>query len=187
MEVQLDFLPREKGAKSAKAKMRREGFIPCVIYKKGKAGENGAIKKEFLAAALRKIEAGFLPTTIFQLKDGAGKTRKAIVKDIQYDITSYDVIHIDFLELVSDQKVEIKVPLVCLGANDCPGVKAGGFLSQVRSHLPSRCLPKDIPSHFEINVVDLNMRQGKRISDLKVPKGVEILLDPKEVIATVIK
>jgi len=190
MEIELDFLPREKSAKSAKstlAKMRREGIIPVVIYFKGKAGENGAIKKEFFEAALRKIEAGFLPTTIFLLKDATGKTRRAIIKDIQYQVTSYTVIHLDFLELVTGHIVEVTVPLVCIGGNECPGVKAGGFLSQIKSHIPTRCLPKDIPDHFEMNVSGLGIRQGKRVSDLKVPNGVEVLLDPKEVIVTVIK
>jgi large subunit ribosomal protein L25 len=187
MHPEVDFFPRPAKTKGETKKLRREGFIPCVVYSMGKPGLNIACKKVSIDTVLRELEFGFLPTTVFSLKDEKGKKIKAIVKDIQYEVTSYDVLHIDFLELNDAEKIEVKVPVRCLGVTDCAGCKAGGFLRQVLRHVPVRCLPKDIPSFFEIDVKDLEIWHKKRIQDLVMPKNVTPLLELTEVVATVIK
>jgi large subunit ribosomal protein L25 len=187
MEVEMELFARDVKSKGQTKALRREGKIPCVVYSKGSVGENYTVASEAIEKVLRELEFGFLPTTVFVLKDKAGKKRKAIIKDIQYKVTSYDVLHIDFLELIADQPVNLKVPLQCLGTADCVGIKAGGFLRQVKIHIPVRCLPKNIPSHFEVDVKDVDIRQVKRVSDIRMPKDVVPLVKQQDVVATVVK
>jgi len=187
MEVEIDLIERKQKNKSTTSALRRSGQIPCVIYSKGHSGEMFSISKVAFEEVVRRLEMGFLSTTIFNLKI-AGKKRRAIVREIQYKPTTYEVSHIDFLELIPDHKIELKVPLQCLGEADCVGIKAGGYLRRVKESITIRCLPKDIPTHFEINISDLDIRQAKTIADLKsVPKAIDIRLPQNQVIATVMK
>lgn len=187
MEVEVELFERKAQSKGEAKKLRREEKIPVVVYSKGKDGQSAAITKESIDTVLRNLETGYLPTTIFILKDAKGKKRKAIVKDIQYKVTTYDVLHIDFLELTDDHPVEIKVPLECLGTMECVGVKAGGYLRQLSRHIKVRCLPRYIPSHFEIDVRDLDIRDVKKVSDIQFPKQILPLAPLNEVIATIAK
>lgn len=187
MEVEVEFFPRNAKNRGETKVLRREGKVPCVVYSKGAIGENGFVTKEAIDTVLRELEAGFLPTTVFSIKDKSGKTRKAIIKDIDYKVTTYEVQHIDFLELVADREISLKVPVRCLGVIECVGVKAGGFLRQIKQHIEVRCLPKNIPSHFEIDVKDLDIRQVKRLRDIKFPAKVLPLVKEDDVVVTVVK
>lgn len=187
MEVEIDITTRTAAKKSEAKHIRRDGGIPIVIYAVGKNSECASLPKESFDAILRNVKPGFLPTTIFILKDQKGKKRRAIIKDIQYKVTSYDVLHLDFQELDDALKVDINVPVECLSQPDCVGVKAGGFLRFIMRHLKVRCLPKDIPSHFEIDVKDLDIRQVRRVSEIAMPAKVLPLAKPQDIVVTVVK
>lgn len=185
--MKLNVKPRKANSKSEINKLRREGFIPAVLYIRGKEGETLALNNEEFKALLRQIRSGHLPTTVFKLIDENGKERQALIKDIQYNVTTYDVIHLDFEELVKDQKVNVKVPIECIGMADCAGIKLGGVLRQVIRHVRVRCLPKDIPTFFELDIKELGPRQSKRLGDLPIPNTVRPLVDLNEVVAVIVK
>ncbi len=186
-EIELEFSQREILNKGAVKTLRREGKIPCVVYSKGIANRHGYVDTVAIKMLLQKMEQGFLPSTRFVLKDSSGKTCKAIVKEIQYFPTTYEVCHIDFLELVPERYVELKVPVQFTGAAECVGVKAGGFLRQLRRHVPVRCLPQDIPSHFTIDVKDLEMFKSRVVNDIAMPKGITPRVKGNDVVVSVVK
>lgn len=185
--MKLHTTPRSGKKKSEALRLRREGFVPAVIYALGKEGESIAVAASDFNAFLRSVKQGHLPTTVFTLVDSKGHERKVLVKDIQYNVTTYDVIHLDFEELLKDHKVNVKVPIECTGQADSPGIKLGGILRQVIRHIRVSCLPKDLPSYFELNVSELGPRGAKRLSDLQIPTGVRPLADLHEVVAVVVK
>jgi len=187
MQVELEYFARKETAHGANKRLLSKGLIPCVIYSQGKVGINGSVKKVEIEAMLRHLEQNFLPTTIFVLKIEGGKKVKAIVKDIQYKVTTYDVMHIDFLELVENHLVTLKVPVRFLRANESVGVKAGGFLRPVMQHIRVRCLPKNIPDFFEVDVKECNFGSTKRVSDIQIPKNVECLEKATDTIVTICK
>ncbi|MBI3236630.1 MAG: 50S ribosomal protein L25 [Chlamydiales bacterium] len=138
------------------------------------------------SAILRGVLPGRLPTTVFTLNDGK-KEKKAIIKDIQYHLTTYRVSHIDFEELLENIPVSVKVPVNCVGVAECAGVKLGGFLRQIVRHVKFECLPGQIPAEFLVNVADLGIRQTKRLKDIAMPQGVRPLVAPNEVIVVIAK
>jgi len=168
------------------ARIRREKDIPAVIYSPGKEAEIITVKGDEFRAILRKMKQGLLPTTVFSLQLDK-KERKAIVKEIQYDVTTYDVIHLDFQELFDNVPVNVNVPIQCVGVADCVGVKLGGFLRQVIRFVKVNCLPKDIPQEFSIDVKDLGIHQSRRLKDLSLPKGVKPLASLNEVVVAISK
>lgn len=185
--MKLQTVKRAAKTKSEINELRREGMIPAVLYVRGQVGETLAVKAADFNAFLRSVKSGHLPTTIFVLVDEKGAERKVVVKEIQYNIINYSVIHLDFEGLVEDQKINIKVPIECIGQVECVGVKQGGVLRQVLRHIRVRCLPKDIPSHFDLDVSALAMRQTKKLKDLDIPEQVCPLVNVNEVVVTIVK
>lgn len=185
--MKLKMQPRSAEKKRESTRLRREGQIPAVIYIQGKAGEPIAVDNTEFMAAMRQVIPGRLPTTVFTLVDSKGKERRAIIKEIQYHPTTYNVDHLDFEELHGNTPIKVKVPIECLGAAESPGVKLGGALRQVIRYLRVRCLPKDMPQAFELDVKELGPRESKRLSDLKIPSTVSPIGDLHEVAAVIVK
>lgn len=185
--MKLRLNKRSAERKSEAKKFRREGQIPAVIYVKDKDSEPVTIDNAEFSASLRAIVPGRLATTIYTLVDDKGKERRAIVKEIQYEPTSYRILHLDFEELIDGQKVTVKVPLECVGVADCQGIKLGGTLRQVLRFLRVSCLPKDIPSVFQIDVRNMGQMESKRLSDLQIPNTVRPIANLKEVAVVIAK
>lgn len=185
--MKLQTVKRTAGNKSEVKRLRREGYIPAVLYVKDKSGEPIAIKSADLESFLRNLKPGHLPTSVFTIVDDAGKEKKVLIKDIQYKITNYAVSHLDFEELQPDHPINVKVPIECTGQVDCVGIKLGGVLRQVIRHVRVRCLPKDLPETFELDIRELGLRQSKRLSDLVIPNTVRPLVNLDEVVAVIVK
>lgn len=184
--MKLSLSKRKAEKKSEKGLIRHRGNIPAVIYSKGKENHYISVNGNDFNALLRQIPQGHLPTTVIEL-EGEGLSLKAIVKDIQYEATTYNILHLDFLELQSERPINVNVPIRCVGVADCPGIKLGGFLRQVMRHLKVNCLPKDMPKELLIDIKDLGIKQTKRIKDLVVPGAVTPLASMNEVIVVIAK
>lgn len=185
--MKLQIVPRTSNKKSEANTLRREGFIPAVIYTKGTPCETIAIKKSEFAEQMRGVLPGHLPTTIFTLSTQDGKNRRVIIKEIQYKVTNYEVLHLDFEELHDDVKVKIKVPIECIGAVDCVGIKLGGVLRQVIRYLRVRCLPGDIPSSIEVDIRSMQLGESKRLAQLSLPSNVTPMADLNEVAVLIVR
>ena len=166
--------------------MRREGNIPAILYGPKAAPEAFYVKNEEVQTVLRKMKKGFLPTTVFELQTEKG-IRKAIIKEIHYHVASYAVQHIDFLLLSDDVPVTVNVPIQVLGVAESVGVKLGGFMRQAIRTLKVKCLPKDIPQEFIIDVREMDIAQSKRLSDIELPANVKPLAKMNEVAVVIAK
>jgi large subunit ribosomal protein L25 len=184
--MKLTVQVRASTKKSDTKQIRREGKIPAILYSKGQQNLQLILSSDEMGAILRQMKPGHLGTTVFHLKLD-GKERRAIIKDIQYQLTTYQVSHIDFEELFEDVPVSVKVPIQCIGIAECVGVKLGGFLRQIIRHVRVECLPKQIPSNFLVDVQDLGIKQSKKLSDISIPQGVKPLAKMDEVVVVVSK
>jgi large subunit ribosomal protein L25 len=185
--MKLKVFNREQTKKSESNRIRREGNIPAVLYVRGKPTEAIVVDGSEFNALLRSVQPGRLSTTMFSLKDENGKERRAILKEIQYQPTTYHVQHLDFEELFDDVKVTLNVPIECTGVVDCIGVKLGGVLRQVIRKLRVRCLPKDIPNVFYIDVKNMGQNDKIRLAELKIPETVRPVANLKEVAVIIAK
>ena len=185
MKIQIAKRSAEK--KSEVNKLRREGSIPAVIYARGKAAETMAVNSAEFSALLRNVQPGRLSTQKFTLVEEGGKERQAILKEIQYHVTNYQVIHLDFEELHEKEPVNVKVPIECTGIVDCVGIKLGNVLRQVIRTVRVRCLPKNIPSVFYLDIKNLGPYESKRLSDLDIPNTIRPLANMNEVVVVLDK
>jgi len=184
--MQLTAKTRAEETKGGLKQMRRAGTIPAVLYAPGKEAQSITIERVELETILRGIKEGMLSTSVFKLNLDAGK-KKAIVKDVQYHPTNYRILHLDFEELEEDVAVRIKVPITLTGVMDCIGVKLGGFLRQVVRTIKVECLPKNIPTHFEVDVKDLAAGKMLKLADLTMPNGVKAISPADQVVVLVSK
>ncbi|MBI4085483.1 MAG: 50S ribosomal protein L25 [Candidatus Liptonbacteria bacterium] len=177
--MDLTVKEREKFGKGI-VSLRREGFIPAELYGHG-------LKNIHLSVSRKDFEKVFGEageSTVINLLIGEEK-RPALVHDIQKDFLTNEIIHIDFYQVRMDEKIKTHVPIEFTG--DAPAVKEfGGVLNKTISEVEVEALPADLPRQFEVDVSGLKeLNQSFYVGDLKVPAGVEILVDPKTVIATV--
>ncbi len=184
--MELNVTGRVTGKKSEIKNIRREGNIPAVFYSKGEKGKEIIVDGTEFQKVINKTEKGTLSSTVFNLKLD-GKSIKAIVKDIQYAVTTYNVLHIDFAELHDDVPVTLNIPIKFLNAVECAGVKLGGVLRQVVRYVKVCCLPKDIPDRFNLDVRDLVMGQSLKLSTVKMPSGVTPITNMNEIAVIVAK
>lgn len=185
--MQLHIAKRSLDKKCDVKKSRRAGKIPAAIYVRGEHAETILIDEAEFQNILRHVQKGRLSTTKIDLIDESGKKRCAIIKDIQYHITTYRVIHLDFEVLHDDVKVKVNVPIEPVGAVDCAGIKLGGVLRQVIRSLKVQCFPKDIPDFFEIDVRSMAMKDAKKLSDLQIPAALRPLKNLDEVCIVIAK
>lgn len=185
MELKLHQRQTEK--KSGISQARRAGLIPAVVYKQGQPGHAVAVEESAFGAFMRRLKPGHLPTTRLKLMSEKGKPIEVIVKEIQYHPTTYRVLHLDFLELAADAEISVKIPIECIGIVDCLGVKQGGVLRQVLRYARVRCLPKNLPHAFTLDVKDLAMGQSRRLKDIDMGKSVRPLDQLNEVAVVIAK
>ncbi len=164
-----------RGKKAARA-ARSEGQIPCVIY--------GGTETIHFSAPTTAFKA-LVYTPEFQLAEISvdGKTYRAIVKDLQFDVVTDALNHVDFLELVEDRKMIANLPLKFVGQPE--GVKAGGRLEVKLKTVKVRTLPKYLAEHLEVNIEKLQIGGNVRVEDIKVD-NIEIMNSPRIPVASVV-
>lgn len=186
--MKLNVSKRIAQKKSEAKRLRRANNIPAILYLKGKHSDNVAIDGAEFQKHLNTMRKGHLATTVFTLVDADGKEVKAIVKEIQYHPTTYNILHLDLEILHEDVPVNVRVPIVPKGVADCVGIKLGGVLRQVIRHLKVRCLPKNLPENFELDIRDLKMKDSLRLRDIVIPEGLKPMVpDLNEVAMVIVK
>jgi large subunit ribosomal protein L25 len=171
----------ERGTRAAR-RLRRDGFVPGVIYG-GSDGDATSFKVD--ARALRHILAD--RSALFDVKVGAGKPRPVIVKDQQFHPVREQLLHIDLLEVRLDEKIHSTVAVELTGVEEAPGVKEGGVLEHVTRELNIEALPTDIPENVTVDVSGMEVAATLHLSEVTPPRGVTFLDDPEEtLIATVV-
>ncbi|MFZ0564844.1 MAG: 50S ribosomal protein L25/general stress protein Ctc [Chlamydiales bacterium] len=184
--MKLAVTNRISGKKSETKKIRSEGNIPAILYAQGKAKKEIIVDGIEFKKILNSLDTGMLSSTVFTLTFDNNEVH-AILKDVQYHITTGQVIHLDFQELLEDVAVTLNIPIKCVNAVDCLGVKLGGVLRQVIRDLKVVCLPKDIPSHFELDVQELSLGKALRLNNIEIPNEVRPIANLKEVAVVVSK
>lgn len=185
--MKLNVKPRTAEKKRDSKRLRREGAIPAVLYGRSIEAQNIVVVDNEFQALLRKIPKGRLSTTVFTLAGEGGKLKQAIIKDIQYHPTTYHVLHLDFEELQEKVRVNINVPIECVGVAECVGVKQGGTLRQVIRTVRISCFPQEIPPVFILDVKNLGVRQHRKLSEIEMPASIRPITDLKEVAVVVAK
>jgi large subunit ribosomal protein L25 len=172
-EFALNAEVRSDLGKGASRRLRRlANLVPAVIYGGDKAPQSITLLAKELAKLLEN-EAAY--SHILSL-NVAGSTEQVLVKALQRHPAKGFVLHADFIRVVAGQKLTAHVPLHFLNEETAVGVKqGGGEISHTLVEVEVSCLPKDLPEFIEVDLAKVALGQIVHLSDLSLPKGVELV------------
>ncbi|MBF0512264.1 MAG: 50S ribosomal protein L25 [Candidatus Omnitrophica bacterium] len=184
-QINFDVQLRKNNGSSRARQVRRLNFIPGIVY--GKDSKPTVIQADRKSYdRISRLHAGESLIYHINLVDEGKKISDfpAIIKDVQLDPVTDEVIHIDFNRISLDKEIEIKVKIIIKG--EAIGVKRdGGTLEHLMWELDVICLPTSIPHHLEIDVTNLGVHDSLHVKDLALPAGVRSKHDPESVVVTV--
>jgi len=166
--------------KGGARKARAAGWIPCVVYGHGEAPVPVNVGAREFEVAMRHHRGG---NAIVNLAV-SGNAYTALIRDVQYDPLTHDILHLDFQQISLTETVEVKVSVHLIGVPT--GVKdGGGVLELITREILVRCLPTAMPASLDVDVSLLAVGQSVHVSDLSAP-DVTVLMDPHLTVATVV-
>src|SRR3954452_24140393 len=177
----IDVTKREQFGSRVSRRLRKSGQVPGVVYG---ASDGSCISFAADERELRRVLVG--AGALIDLKVD-GEARPVIVKDMQQHPVRGELLHVDFLQVRLDERIQTTVVLHVEGGDDAPGVKEGGVLEVATHQLNIEALPTEIPEAITVDVSGLGMAETMHLSALTPPSGVPFLDDPDEtIIATVV-
>lgn len=178
--LSLRCIPRET-EKSEVKRLRRTGYVPGILYGHGVTPLPLAVPENDLRRLLKE-EGG--SSGIIDLYPGDGEPRTVILRDVDRDPVRRRIIHVDFQQVSMTEEIEATVPIVVVGDE---AIAKKGLLVQHQAHeLEVKCLPEKIPEHFTVDVSGMSVGNLVRAMDIQVPEGVKVLVDPDEVILSIV-
>lgn len=186
-EIKLDVQIRETiGTRKIKS-LRRQDFVPAVVYGGEKKGPTTIKVNRRAYEKIMRQHRG--QSVVFHLNvlEGEKKLRdySAIVKEEQHEPVSNDLLHLDFLRISLTEEIEVKVQIEAKG--EAVGVKKdGGSVNQEIWELDIVCLPTNIPEKIEVDVTELNINDSIQVKDLSLPQGVTTKHDPEANVLTIV-
>jgi large subunit ribosomal protein L25 len=171
---------RESFGKNASRRLRKEGKIPAVLYGEGTVNVPLILMKKDIIMIL-KSEAG--ENTIFRVMLDS-KAQDAMIKELQVDATSDELIHADLIQISMDKAIRVAVPILLQG--EPVGVKTeGGFVDFMTREVEIECLPKDIPENIKVDISELRLHQSLKVGGIAAPEGVRFISDPGAVVVII--
>jgi large subunit ribosomal protein L25 len=158
-DVNIAAKPREISTKGAVNKLRREGFVPGVLYSKEMEPIIFTVPELSLKPVVYTTEM-----RLVNIKIGDKEEVKSILKDVQFDPVSDKIVHVDFQAITVGQVIQVQVPVNIIGQS--VGVKLGGRIAQSLHKVDVECLPKNIPNHLEVDITDLDIGESILVRDL---------------------
>jgi large subunit ribosomal protein L25 len=176
-EIMLEAETRALIGKGASRRLRRlDEKVPAVIY----GGDKPSQAIQFLQKHVQKtLESERVYSSVFEISV-EGKKERVILKDIQRHPYKAIILHMD-LQRVSAKDVLVKiVPLHFMNEEEAPGVKASGVVNHTMTEVEVRCEARHLPEFIEVDLAAFEMDQVLHLSELKLPKGVALSIDPTE-------
>ena len=174
----LKAAPRLRSGSGKLKQMRREGWLPSVVYGRGVTNENLKIDAKTFSELLAHSSSDSILINLDVEGEGV---RSVFLKTIQHDPLTGHALHVDFLAVNDKTEITANIPIHLTG--ESKGVKKGGILEQYHHTIEIVCLPGDLPDEFLRDVSKLDQGDSLHIGDLEFPKGVKATHGSEIVIA----
>jgi large subunit ribosomal protein L25 len=180
MTITIQAEKRETFGKNANRRLRKQGRVPAILYGESAAAVPLVLDKKDV---VRILKTETRENTLFQVGFG-GEVRDAMIRELQIDPVSDELIHADLIQIAMDKIIRVTVPILPKG--EAVGVKTeGGFVDFVTREVEVDCLPKDIPERIEIDISDLHLHQSIKLETVTPPSGVRFAGDPGTVLVLI--
>lgn len=177
-QVNIAVRPRPGNGKGEARKLRQQGRVPAIAYGAGLDSTPVSVDARELYHALR-TDAGLNAIIRMEID---GEQHLTLAREIHRHPVRREILHVDFVAVSRDVKVTVDVQINLVG--EAPGQAEGGIVDQVRFTVPVEVLPLEVPESFELDISDMQIGDVKRVADLDVPEGAEVLDDPEWSVVT---
>lgn len=178
----LESKERQTGRKGITSQVRADGSIPSILYGEGAENMNIMVNRRSLEKIMHS-EGGAHALIQLEFGEKPQDNTPVIIKAIQRHPVSDAVLHVDFLRINLDKKIQSPVTVVLTGRPK--GVIEGGVIDVQLREILVECLALDMPDHVEIDISNLEMGESVHVADLNVSDKVEILTDAEYAIASI--
>ncbi|HEX9749706.1 MAG TPA: 50S ribosomal protein L25 [candidate division Zixibacteria bacterium] len=178
----LSARPRTASGKGGARKLRATGSVPGILYGEKTDPMTLTIPAREITLLLKKAssEHSLVDLTV----EGGDGAELALIKEVQHDPITEDILHIDLQHIHADKRLRVTVPVHLIGVPD--GVKNfGGILQHALRDVEVEALPVDIPDFFDVDVSALNIHEAMHVSDLKAER-VTIVTPQERTVASVV-
>lgn len=157
----------QTGTGSARA-LRREGQVPGIVY--GQSAEPMMISIEGRILDRELNKPGFF-SHLYDLKVD-GQSYRVLARDVQKHPVTDSAMHVDFLRVSADTRIEVAVPVHFINDEEAPGIRRGGLLNVVRHEVDLMCSADNIPESITVDLKGLQIGDSVHISAVTLPEGV---------------
>lgn len=162
--------------------LRDSGDIPAVLYGHGIKNKNLKVRALNFEKIFDQVgESGLIDLVI----DG-GEAVKVLAYDVQRDLATNRISHVDFYQVKMKEKITAKIKIEFIG--EPPAVKErGGVLIKNIDELEVKCLPQDLVREIKVDLSGLKeIDDILYVKDLKMPATMEIANSPDDPIVSVV-
>jgi large subunit ribosomal protein L25 len=160
--------------------LRNNGQIPAVLYGKGFESINLTVDKTEFQKILE--QAG--TSTLVNL-DVDGTAYNVLIHEPQINAVSDNILHVDLYKVDMTQEIRTEIPLEFVGVSLAVEDLEGNLITN-KDALEVECLPDKLVSSFEVDISVLKTFDDFiKVSDIKIPEGINVLTDKEDIIAQV--
>ena len=175
-------IKRDKSSTGSNNKLRREGYIPAILYGGKNPNQKISVEKNSIKNILNSDS--FLSKVLDMSIDG--KNEKVLPREVAFNVVSEEPIHIDFLRIVAGSKIILEIPVKFKNHSESPGLKRGGVLNIVRRKVELKCPTDNIPDEIVVDLTGTDIGDSLKITSVKLSDNVmPTITDRDFVIATV--
>ena len=174
---------REKTGKGGARETRREGFIPAILYGPGYEPLPIKVERKSAEKIINQLH-GHNVMGDLKISDGKEEKIKVILKDIQFDEITGEILHLDFYRVRMDKPVVMEVPINLVGESS--GVEKGGILEHELREIEIEVLPANIPEKIDVDISNLDIGDSLLVKDIEVGEGIKILEDEEKVVVSIL-
>jgi large subunit ribosomal protein L25 len=175
-EVKIAAEARTEFGKGAARRSRREGKVPAVLYGHGTETRHLNLPGHDLMLALKT------PNVLLSLEGLENGSEIALPKAVQRDPVKGFLEHVDLILVRRGEKVTVDVPVRVTG-EIAPGE---GMLNQQIVQIPVEADATNIPQGIDVDVEGMDIGDAVHASDLKLPPGVTLQVEPDTLVLHVI-
>jgi large subunit ribosomal protein L25 len=180
----VELKAKERSLFGSKVKrLRREGWVPGVMYGHGFESVPLKFDKYDLRDVLSQVGGSQLVNIQVENADGP---EFALLREVQRDVITGDLLHVDFYRVMMSQTITTEIPLLTVGESPVAEQKEGILLHGV-AEIEVECRPGDLVDAIEVDMSGLTeVGQAILVDDLAVPSGIDVLTDPDEMVARLV-
>jgi large subunit ribosomal protein L25 len=174
-EVRIAAEPRTEFGKGPSRRTRAAGRVPAVLYGHHAEPTHLTLPGHEVLLALRTANV------LIRLEGLPGGAQLALPKAVQRDAIKGYVEHVDLLVVRRGEKVTVDIPVTVVG-----DVAPDGLLDQQLVQISVEAEATNIPPGIEVNVEGMALGSSVHASDLQLPAGVTLAVEPDVLVLHVI-